>query len=127
MTNRISVSTAKSIHPVIEVEIDGIVYNVVPFNKPLFDRMKELEAVKTTSGYEGISVVYDQLQLLTGAPKEVVERIDARDLQDVLVFITNQIYQFMPQTTKTAEEVEQEKKLTPEEQQKNGPEPGESQ
>lgn len=95
--NRITISTTKTLHPPIEVEIDGQVY-AVRLNRGTFERIEEL-AVElrkirpdTTDNYRAIFILYEQIEMMTGAPREVVEKIDYNDLKSIIDFIFEKYY-----------------------------------
>lgn len=132
--NRISVSTTKTLHNPVEVEINGTVYTV-RINKPVFEQIarieKKLKEVKTEAdtgpAFDSIFLLYDEVELMTGAPRADIEQVDFQDLRAIIEFIMAKYYgkaALLPPAP-GAEEVKPEPKpLTEEQQEKNGPEVG---
>jgi hypothetical protein len=112
---RISVSTAKSLHNPLEVEINGKVYEV-KLNRPIFQKLAEIEKeykkLETEKpGFDAVFLLYDQVELMTGAPKEDISQLDFTDLKVIVEFVMTEYYK-PPKTEEAKEE-------------KNGLKPGE--
>lgn len=114
---RISVSTAKSLHNPLEVEINGKVYEV-RLNRPIFQELAEMEKeykklVPQTEkpGFDAVFLLYEQVELMTGAPKEEIAQLDFNDLKVIVEFVMTEYYK-PPKTEEAKEE-------------KNGLKPGE--
>lgn len=95
--NRISVVTNKSLHNPVEVEINGTVYPV-RMSRGTFKKFREMEKLleaapgTTESGWQAIDIVYDQVILMTGAPREEVEAVDLRDIRAIIEYVLGRYY-----------------------------------
>lgn len=113
---RISVSTAKSLHKPLEVEINGKVY-LIKLNRKTFEKLAEIEKeykkLETEKpGFDAVFLLYEQVELMTGAPKEEISQIEFNDLKAIVEFVMTEYYK-PPQTAEAKEE-------------KNGLKPGEA-
>lgn len=133
--SRISVNTAKTLHNPVEVEINGTVYTV-RINKPVFEQIakieKKLKEIKTEAdtapAFDSIYCLYDEVELMTGAPRADVEQLDFQDLRAVVEFVMTKYYgKAALQPPPGAEEAKPEAKpLTEEQVEKNGSGAGEN-
>lgn len=90
-------STQKSIHKPIEVEIDGKTYQNRPLSRATFDEVKKHEK----SALKGdIEALYNQVQILFGVPMEVLNKLDIRDVNTLLEYAMAQIFQPVTETDK---------------------------
>lgn len=92
--NRIVVSTTKSLHDPIEVEIDGQVY-IVRMNKEIFQKFAEAEKTikdNPIGTFDSFFVLYEEVELMTGAPKEIVEKLDFHELRAIINFVMERYY-----------------------------------
>ena len=81
--NKLVLSTKKSIHPPLEIEIDGKTYQNNPFSRSLFEELKKQEK----AGLAGdVKALYKQVELIYSIPTEVLDALDARDIQSLLQF-----------------------------------------
>jgi len=86
--NRITISTQKSLFKPIEVEVDGKVYTIEKLPAPVFDRLIEMEAaLKGPDDLMLFRVLAEEVQLLTGMDRETVDKIDFRDLKQIITFV----------------------------------------
>jgi len=90
MTKKLVLSTTKSIHPPIEVEIDGKTYQNRPLSRTTFDEVKKYE--KAAVGGE-IKALYKQVEILFGVPAEILNNIDIRDVASLLDHAMSQIFE----------------------------------
>jgi hypothetical protein len=121
MSRKISVSTAKTLHEPIEVDINGQVF-YVKVNRSIFERLIELEkefrkAEKGGSAYAAVFLLYEEVELMTGAPRELVAQLDFNDLKEIISFVL-QSYYTPPKLPAGAPETAETK---------NGSKPGEGQ
>jgi sugar/nucleoside kinase (ribokinase family) len=131
--NRISVSTTKTLHTPVEVEINGTAY-VVRINKRVFEQIakieKNLKAIKTEGdtapAFDSIFLLYDEVELMTGAPREEIEQIDFQDLRAIIEFVMLKYYGKAALIPKPpdAETKPEAKPVSPEQAEKNGLEAG---
>ena len=92
--NRIVVSTTKSLHDPIEVEIDGQVY-VVRMNKAIFQKFADAEQkIKDNPAgtFDSFFILYEEVELMTGAPREIVESLDFHELRAIINFVMEKYY-----------------------------------
>ena len=90
MTKKLILSTQKSIHKPIEVEIDGKTYTNSPLSRGLFDEIKKHE--KAAVGGD-IEALYKQVQVLYGVPLDVLNKLDVRDINSLIDYTMTQIFQ----------------------------------
>jgi len=106
---KLVLSTQKSIHKPIEVEIDGKIYQNQPLSRATFDKVKKYE--KAAMGGD-IEALYKQVQALFGVPMEVLNKLDIRDINTLLNHTMARVFQdSVPKTDKEKAE-------------KNAPKPG---
>jgi len=98
---KLVLSTQKSIHKPIEVEIDGKAYQNRPLSRMTFDEVKKHE--KDALGGD-IEALYKQVQILFGVPMEVLNKLDVRDVNTLLEYTMAQIFQ--PSATTDKEKAE---------------------
>jgi len=105
---KLILSTQKSIHEPIEVEIDGKTYQNRPLSRATFDEVKkhEKEALKGD-----IESLYKQVQILFGVSMDVLNKLDIRDVNTLLQYTMTQVSQPLATTDKEKAE-------------KNGSKPG---
>lgn len=108
MSKKLVLSTQKSIHKPIEVEIDGKTYQNRPLSRATFDEVKKHEK-KALGG--NLEALYKQVEILYGVPVEVLNNLDIRDVNSLLQYTMTQISQ--PAATTEKEKAE-----------KNAPKPG---
>ena len=81
--NKLVLSTKKSIHPPLEIEVDGTTYKNNPFSRSLFEELKKHEK----AGKAGdVKALYKQVELIYSIPSKVLDALDARDIQSLLQF-----------------------------------------
>lgn len=90
MTKKLTLSTQKSIHKPIEVEIDGKTYQNRPLSRSLFDEIKQFEKAATSGDIEAL---YKQVEILYGVPVEVLNKLDVRDINSLIDYTMAQIFQ----------------------------------
>ena len=96
-------STQKSIHKPIEIEVDGKTYQNRPLSRATFDEVKKYE--KAAVGGD-IEALYKQVEVLFGVPLAVLNKLDIRDVNTLLQYTMAQIFQ---PDAKTDEEKEEKK------------------
>lgn len=87
---KLILSTQKSIHKAIEVEIDGKTYQNRPLSRATFDEVKKHE--KAALGGD-IEALYAQVKILYGVPMDVLNKLDIRDINTLLDYTMAQIFQ----------------------------------
>ena len=106
---KLILSTQKSIHKPIEVEIDGKIYQNRPLSRTLFDEVKKYEKDALKGDIEAL---YKQVQILYGVSIEMLNKLDVRDVNTLLEYTMAQIFQ--PSTKTDKEKAEKnESKLGP--------------
>jgi len=87
---KIVISTKKSLYGAIEIELDGQIYQVIVTSgvmNRITETLKDPEQVER----DPVSALVNQLVIYTGAKKDIVEKLDIRDLKKAIEFITDQI------------------------------------
>ena len=100
---KLVLSTQKSIHKPIEIEVDGKTYQNRPLSKATFDEVRKHEKAALKGDIEAL---YNQVNILFGVPVEVLNKLDVRDVNTLLQYTMAQI--FKPDA-KTDEEKEEKK------------------
>lgn len=103
---KLILSTQKSIHKPIEVEIDGKTYRNRPLSRATFDEVKKHE--KAALGGD-IEALYKQVQILFGVPMEVLNKLDVRDVNTLLEYTMAQVFQPSAMTDKEKAEKNESK------------------
>lgn len=97
MNPRFSVSTKGTLHRPIEVEIDGVIYTI-RLNKKSFESLRDIEKKireidpATGNSFDSVFLLYEEVALFTGAPRDVIEEIDFSDLQKLVEFVMKAYY-----------------------------------
>lgn len=105
---KLILSTLKSIHKPIEIEVDGKTYQNNSLSRVLFDELHKYE--KAAVGGD-IKALYKQVQILFPIPLTVLNKLDIRDINTLIDYAMSQIFQASAKTDK-------------EKAGKNGPKPG---
>ena len=87
--SKLNLSTKKSLHPPIEVDIDGKTYRNRPLSKTLFDEIRKYEKAALKGDQ---AALYKQVQLLFGVPFAVLNELDIRDINSLLEYTMAQIF-----------------------------------
>jgi len=103
--NKLVLSTKKSIHPPIEVEVDGKIYQNNALSRAFFDELKKHE--KSALG-GNVEALYKQVQILYGIPMDILNKLDVRDIKTLLEFTMAKIFS-SPEGPKTKAEQEEKK------------------
>ena len=87
---KLVLSTKKSIHKPIEIEIDGKTYQNRPLSRATFDDVKkhEKDALKGD-----IEALYKQVRILFGVSMDVLNKLDIRDVNTLLQYTMTQVTQ----------------------------------
>ena len=93
MTERFKVSTKKSLHGPIEIEVDGKVYSRPLITVSLLQQVDAQEKKVKKGDFEALVA---QIHLLTGIPKEIAKEIDLKDLEKMLDYIGAKLYGSKP-------------------------------
>lgn len=95
---KFELSTRKSLHPPIEIDIDGKTYKTRLLSKALFDEIRAHEKAALEGDQ---AALYKQVQLLYGVPTAVLDKLDIRDIGSLLEHTMEKI---VPTETPPAEE-----------------------
>ena len=98
---KLVLSTQKSIHKPIEIEVDGKTYQNRPLSKATFDEVRKHEKAALKGDIEAL---YNQVNILFGVPVEVLNKLDVRDVNTLLEYTMGQIFQAKPKTDEEKEE-----------------------
>jgi len=107
---KLILSTQKSIHKPIEIEIDGTTYPNNPLSHALFEEIKKHEDAANDGD---LNALYKQVQILYSVPIKVLNKLDVRDVNSLIQYTMAQIFQ--PKTKTEKEKAE-----------KNAPKPGQN-
>jgi len=94
---KLVLSTQKSIHKPIEIEIDGKTYQNRPLSRTTFDKVKEHEKEALKGDLEAL---YEQVRILYGVPMTVLNKLDIRDITTIINHTMKKILQSVPTTEK---------------------------
>jgi len=103
---KLILSTQKSIHKPIEVEIDGKTYQNRPLSRVTFDEVKKYE--KAALGGD-IEALYKQVQALFSVHMDVLNKLDIRDVNSLLDYTMAQVFQSSVGTEKEKAEKNESK------------------
>jgi hypothetical protein len=93
----LELSTKKSIHPTIEIRVDGKTYHNNPLSHELFEQIENFDVVVE----EGkLSALYKQVQLIFPVPMEILDKLDVRDIRSLLEYANERILDMAPKTEK---------------------------
>jgi len=93
----LELSTKKSIHPTIEVKVDGKTYCNNPLSHELFEQIENFDI----SIEEGkLSALYKQVQLIFPVPTEILDKLDVRDVRSLLEYANEKMLDMAPKTEK---------------------------
>ena len=98
---KLILSTQKSLHKPIEIEVDGKTYQNRPLSKATFDEVKKYE--KAAVGGD-IDALYKQVNVLFGVPVDVLNKLDIRDVNTLLTYTMAQIFKPDAKTDKEKDE-----------------------
>lgn len=87
---KLVLSTAKSIHPPIEIEVDGKSYVNNPLSRTLFEEIKKYEKAALKGD---IQALYKQVQLIFSVPMEILNKLDVRDVNSLLDYAMTRVFQ----------------------------------
>lgn len=93
----LALSTQKSIHKPIEVNIDGTIYKNKPLSRATFDEIRKHE--KAALGGD-IEALYKQVQAMFDVPMDVLNKLDMRDVNSLLDYTMARIFQPSAKTDK---------------------------
>jgi hypothetical protein len=103
-------STRKSIHKPIEIEIDGKIYANRPLSRATFDEVKKYEKAALEGDLEAL---YKQIHALFPVEIDTLNKLDIRDVNSLLDYTMARIFKDSAETAKEKAE-------------KNAPKPGPS-
>ena len=83
-------STQKSIHKPIVIEVDGKDYPNNPLSNNLFDELKKYEKAALKGD---IKALYNQVMLLFPVPLVVLKKLDIRDVNTLLEYTMARAFQ----------------------------------
>ena len=89
MTERLKLSTKKSLHAPIEIEVDGQVYSRPVITISLLQQVDKLEKKVKTGDFNAL---VEQIHLLTGVPKSVAKEVDLLDLNSLMDYVSAKLY-----------------------------------
>ena len=75
----------------IEITLGGKTYQVVDLTPENFDKVAELSRKSRADGGESLSVLCEQLAILTGEPADTFKSVDIRKMAAAIKFISDEI------------------------------------
>ena len=87
--DRFKVSTKKSLFKPIEVEVDGVVYSVDMITADMIEKVTKFD--KGAKGGD-MTAVMEQLELLIGIPTKIAKKLDVRDLEKMMTYVSAKIF-----------------------------------
>ena len=96
--NELELSTKKSIHDPIKIKIDGKAYENNPLTRVTFAKLRELQK-DAEKGDD--NALYSQIKLIFPIPDDVLDKLDIRDINELLRYATQKV---IGATTGTGEE-----------------------
>jgi len=87
---RLVLSTKKSIHAPIVIEVDGKSYPNNPLSRELFDEVRKHEKAALDGDIEAL---YKQVEVLFSVPIEVLNKLDVRDVNSLLDYTMARVFQ----------------------------------
>lgn len=104
--DRLVFSTKESIYPAIEIEIDAKVYQSVKLTRAVVGEMAKIEAKRKEIDKEGGDEVgepnYELVELLFKVDKAILEKMDKREVEDIVLFVQEKIQTIEAQRLKVA-------------------------
>ena len=94
---KLVLSTQRSIHKPIEVEIDRKTYQNRPLSRATFDEVKKHEKAALKGDIEAL---YKQVNILFNVPMTVLDKLDIRDINTLLQYTMTKVSQPLPTTAK---------------------------
>ena len=105
MQKKLELSTKKSIHPPIEVTVDGKTYLNNPLSRTLFDELKKHEK-KALGG--DVNALYAQVRALYPIPATVLNKLDMRDIKTLLEYTMKETFGTEEKPTEAEKEEKKE-------------------
>ena len=105
---RLVLSTKKSIHAAIVIQIDDKSYANNPLSRELFDEVRKHEKAALNGNIEAL---YEQVRLLFSVPLEVLNKLDVRDVNSLLDYTMARVFQ--PDKPKSEKEIAEKNVLKP--------------
>ena len=98
---KLVLSTKKSLHKPIVIEVDGTDYLNNPLSKDLFDEVRKHEKAALAGDQ---AALYKQVELLFSVPMEKLNKLDIRDVSTLLRYTMTQVFKASPETDKEKDE-----------------------
>jgi len=98
---KLELSTKKSIHPPIEIVVDGKTYLNNPLSRALFDELKKHE--KAALGGD-VKALYAQVRAIYPIPVTVLNKLDMRDIRTLLEHTMKETFGMDEKPTETEKE-----------------------
>ena len=104
--DRLVFSTKESIYPAIEIEIDDKVYQSLKLTRAVVGEMAKIEAKRKEIDKEGGDEIgepnYELVELLFKVDKAILEKMDKREVEDIVLFVQEKIQTIEAQRLKVA-------------------------
>ena len=99
--SKLELSTKKSIHPPVEVVVDGKTYVNNPLSRALFDELKKHE--KAALGGD-VNALYSQVRAIYDIPVEKLHKLDMRDIRTLLEYTMTKTFGSKEEQTEAEKE-----------------------
>jgi len=103
--SKFKVSTQKSLYKPIEIEIDDKTFQAKTLSRSLFHEISKYEKQAKRGD---IDALYKQMSILFNVPENILSELDVRDIQAIMEFVTNKV--FNPEKVEEAEEEKNEQR-----------------
>ena len=108
--DRLVFSTKESIYPAIEIEIDAKVYQSVKLTRAVVGEMAKIEAKRKEIDKEGGDEIgdeigepnYELVEFLFKVDKKELDKLDKREVEDIVLFVQEKIQTIEAQRLKVA-------------------------
>ena len=102
---KLELSTKKSIHPPVEVTVDGKTYVNNPLSRALFDELKKHE--KAALGGDP-KALYAQVRAIYDIPVAILYKLDMRDIRTLLEYTMKETFGEPEEKTEAEKEEKKE-------------------
>jgi len=82
----LKLSTKKSLHRPLVIDVDGVTYTSKPIVKSVFDKMADLQELGEAGDKDA---PYEQIKLIFGVPKKILYDLDMRDISVISALVTD--------------------------------------
>lgn len=88
---RLIIGGEVSLFKPVFVVIAGVEYPV-KITYPELKKILELENSVTAGSIEALASMYDEAEMMTGAPRKILDTIDVREIREIIVYVADRIF-----------------------------------